>query len=188
MIICSARGAGSWGSQRSGAARCEEGGLAKVFATLLEGVAIVVLAGLGLTDAWRLSRMLRAANDFPDVIGPDRYLGVIAGALGVCGVAYLLLGLKRRRPEQLPGEPAEGVQPRQVAVVAVLLMLYVLAFSVLGYLLATVLFFPVTFFIFGVRPWLKSAWVGILAAACFYVIFFHFAGIPLPKGFLESLF
>lgn len=159
-----------------------------MFAILLEAGVIITLAILGIADAWRLSDVVRAGGNFHDVIGPDRYLGVIAGGLFACGVAYLLSGVRRKRHVQPPREAAEGVQPLQVAVVSAVLVLYVLAFPVLGYLLATMLFFPVTFFIFGVRPWLKSAWVGVVTAVLFYVIFFHFAEIPLPKGLLELFF
>ena len=159
-----------------------------MLATLLEAGSVIVLAALGIADAWRLSQAVRAGGTFHDVIGPDRYLGAISGGLLVCGVAYLLSGLRRKSPAQPAREATEGVRPRQVAVVSVILLLYALAFPVLGYLLATILFFPVTFFIFGVRPWPKSAWVGVLAAVLFYAMFFHFAEIPLPKGFLELPF
>ncbi len=158
--------------------------------TLLEGMAVIVLAGLGIADAWRLSHAVRAGGAFHDVIGPDRYLAVIAGALLICGVAYLVTHWRERRQRhaRAPKEAAEGVEPHQVAVVSAALILYALAFPVLGYLLATILFFPVTFFIFGVRPWAKSAWVGVVSAVLFYVMFAHFAEIPLPKGFLELPF
>ncbi len=161
-------------------------------AILLESVAVILLAGLGIADARRLSHVVRAGGTFHDVIGPDRYLAVIAGGLLVCGIAYLVTQWRRwqQRPARAPKEAAEteGVQPYQVAVVSAVLILYALAFPVLGYLLATILFFPLTFFIFGVRPWSKSVWVGILSAVLFYVMFFHFAEIPLPKGFLELPF
>ncbi len=157
-------------------------------ATLLEGMAVIVLAGLGIADAWRLSYAVRAGGIFHDVIGPDRYLAVVSGGLLACGVIYLLSGLRQKQRGEAPREEAEGVQTRQVVVVSVILVIYALAFPVVGYLVATVLFFPVTFFIFGVRPWPKSAWVGVLTAVLFYVMFYHFAEIPLPRGFLELPF
>ncbi len=159
-----------------------------MFASLLEAVLIIALAGLGIADAWRLSHVVRGAAAFHDVIGPDRYLGAISGGLLVCGIAYLLSPLKLNRHSKAPKTQPPGVEHLQVLLVSAVLVLYVLAFPVLGYLPATILFFPVTFFIFGVRPWLKSAWVGILTAVLFYLIFFHLAEIPLPKGLLELSF
>jgi tripartite tricarboxylate transporter TctB family protein len=158
-----------------------------VFA-ILEAVVIIALAGLGIADAWRLSGVVRGGGFFPDVIGPDRYLGAVAGGLLVCGLAYLLRQLRRTSHAQAPGKALDVGQTLQVALVSVLLAVYACAFPFLGYLVATMLFFPVTYFVFGVRPWLKSAWVGVFTAVLFYVIFAHFAEIPLPKGFLELVF
>jgi hypothetical protein len=158
-----------------------------VFA-LLEALVIIALGGLGIADAWRLSGVVRGGGPFPDVIGPDRYLGAVAGGLLVCGLAYLFQQVRRSSHVQAPSKALEGDQTHQVVLVSVILAVYACAFSFLGYLVATILFFPVMFFIFGVRPWQKSVWVGVLTAVLFYVIFAHFAEIPLPKGFLELVF
>jgi tripartite tricarboxylate transporter TctB family protein len=155
---------------------------------ILEAVVIIALAGLGIADAWRLSGIVRGGGPFPDVIGPDRYLGAVAGALLLCGLAYLLRLARRRSHAESPSKVPEGDQNIQVALVSVILAVYACAFPFLGYLVASLLFFPVIYFVFGVRPWLKSAWVGVFTAALFYVIFAHFAEIPLPKGFLELVF
>jgi len=47
------------------------------------------------------------------------------------------------------------------------------------------LFFPVAFFVFGVRPWARSVAVGVVLAVAFYFLFAHFAELPLPKGLLD---
>ena len=67
------------------------------------------------------------------------------------------------------------------------LAIYTLLIPLLGYLLATSLFFPVVYYLFGVRPWLKSAVIGLSTSALFYAIFEYFAEIPLPKGLLETI-
>ncbi len=159
-----------------------------MFANLLEAGAVIALAVLGIADAWRLSDVVRVGGTFHDVIGPDRYLGAVSGGLLICSLAYLLLQLRRTSHVEASRKAGEGDRPLQVALVSVILVLYACAFPVLGYLVATILFFPVTFFIFGVRPWLKSAWIGVFTAVLFYVLFAHFAEIPLPKGFLELVF
>jgi hypothetical protein len=48
-------------------------------------------------------------------------------------------------------------------------------------------FFPVFYFTFGVRPWLRSIIVGLITAALFYAIFAHFAEMPLPKGLFANI-
>ena len=157
---------------------------------LVESILVIALAGLGLTDAWRLSESVRAGGTFHDVVGPDRYLIVLSLGLLVCGAWNLIGSLKeiRRHDLKTPGEPAkkEG-KLNLVVLVAVVLILYMAAFPFLGYLLATAIFFPVIYFIFGLRPWTKSVIVGILTAALFYVIFAYFSDMPLPKGLFENI-
>ena len=154
---------------------------------LVESILIIFLAALGIADAWRLSNLVRAGGTFHDVIGPDRYLGVISAGLLICGVWNLVAGLKSRKPPQAKREEKEGSQVKQVVLVAFLLFVYTFAIPMLGYLLATFIFFPVIYFIFGVRPWPKSVIVGLITAALFYAIFAYFAEMPLPKGIFENI-
>ena len=154
---------------------------------LVESLVVILLAALGLADAWRLSNLVRAGGTFHDVIGPDRYLGVISAGLLICGVWNLVAGLKSRKPPQVKGGEREWSQVNQVILVAFLLFVYTFAIPILGYLLATFIFFPVIYFIFGVRPWPKSIIVGWITAGLFYAIFAHFAEMPLPKGLFEKI-
>ena len=150
-----------------------------------ESFLVIALAGLGLVDAWRLSDAVRAGGTFRDIIGPDRYLAFISVGLLVCGVGYLVAswkGINRVRDDR---KSEEGNQVTQVSLVFMVVIIYILALPVLGYMLATLFFFPVAFFIFGVKPWLKSIIVGLLTAVLFYAIFAYLAEVPLPRGFWE---
>jgi putative tricarboxylic transport membrane protein len=158
-----------------------------MYTLVVESFLIMSLACLGLTDAWRLSNAVRAGGTFHDVIGPDRYLGVISAGLLVCGILNLVGSLKSlRRPEIRRGEVG-GSQVTLVIVVIFVLVVYTLLIPVLGYLLATSIFFPVIYYLFGVRSWLKSVVIGLSTATFFYAIFEYFAEIPLPKGLLENI-
>ena len=154
---------------------------------LIESLMVIVLSVIGLIDAWRLSGVVRGGGPFHDVIGPDRYLGAISIGLFICGGWRLRGNLKSLGQDVgKKGEKGEGNVTLVVLVITVLAV-YSVLLPLLGYLLATLLFFPVIYFIFGVRSWLKSIVVGLLTAALFYAIFAHFAELPLPKGLFESL-
>lgn len=155
---------------------------------LAESIVVIFLAALGIADAWKLSSLVRAGGTFHDVIGPDRYLGVISAGLLFCGVWNLVAVLRNSKPPQAKTEKKEGTQVKQVVLVVFLLFAYTFAIPMLGYLLATSIFFPVIYFIFGLRPWPKSIIIGLITAALFYAIFAYFAEMPLPKGFLENIF
>ena len=154
---------------------------------LVESFLVIAVGILGITDAWRLSSVVRAGGTFHDVVGPDRYLGAISVGLLFCGIWTLVKNLKSVRHPPLRKEEAEGNQVTLVVLVVFVLVLYTFAIPTLGYLLATSFLFPVIYFIFGVRPWPKSILVGLPTAAVFYVIFAYFAEMPLPKGLLENI-
>jgi hypothetical protein len=158
-----------------------------VYKGLVESLLVIAVALLGITDAWRLSSVVRGGGTFHDVIGPDRYLGAISAGLLFCGVWNLVTGLKSRKPPQVKGGETEKSQVNLVVLVAFLLVVYTFAIPTLGYLPATSIFFPVIYFIFGVRPWPKSIMVGLITTALFYAIFAYVAEMPLPKGLLETI-
>ena len=154
---------------------------------LVEPLVVIFLAALGIADALRLSSVIRPDGTFHDVVGPDRYLGAISMGLLFCGIWALVKSLKIARPPMIKKGEGEGSQVNQVVLVVFVLVLYAFAMPILGYLLATCFFFPVIYFIFGVRPWLKSIIIGLLTTAVFYAIFEYFAEMPLPKGLLENV-
>jgi putative tricarboxylic transport membrane protein len=158
-----------------------------MYKSLAESFLIVIVALLGIADAWRLSSVVRAGGTFHDVIGPDRYLGAISVGLLLCGIWALSKNLKIARPPMIKKEEGKGSHVHQVVLVVFVLVLYAFAMPILGYLLATCFFFPVIYFIFGVRPWLKSILIGLSTTAVFYAIFEYFAEMPLPKGLLENI-
>jgi hypothetical protein len=152
---------------------------------VIESLVVMAVAGIGLRDAWRLSGALRAGGAFHSALGPDTYLAVVSGVLLLCSV-WDLIGTRRDKSAPRAGGEAEsGSGFGQVARVVLLLIGYVAAFPIIGYLLATLIFFPVAFFVFGVRPWTKSLTIGVLVTAVFYVLFAHFAELPLPRGLLN---
>ncbi len=159
-----------------------------MYGNLVESFLVVFVALLGIADAWRLSSVIRAEGTFHDVIGPDRYLGAISIGLLFCGVWTLAKNLRITAPPLIQREKEERSQIHQVLLVVFGLLVYAFAMPVLGYLLATCLFFPVIYFVFGVRPWPKSLIIGLATTAVFYAIFGYLAEMPLPRGFFEHLF
>jgi hypothetical protein len=156
-------------------------------AGIIESLSVMALACLGMAEAWRLSGAIRTGAPFHDVIGPDRYLAGVSLGLFVCGVLSLVGSLKRWRPAEVKKGEETGSRVTLVFGVVLALAIYTLLIPVLGYLLATCLFFPVVYYLFGVRPWLKSVVIGLSTSAVFYAIFEYFAEIALPKGLLENI-
>lgn len=108
----------------------------------MESFLVIAVGILGITDAWRLSSVVRAGGTFHDVVGPDRYLGAISVGLLFCGIWTLVKNLKSVRHPPLRKEEAEGNQVTLVVLVVFVLVLYTFAIPTLGYLLATSFFIP----------------------------------------------
>lgn len=154
---------------------------------LVESLVVIVLALVGMADAWRLSGVVRGGRPFHDVIGPDRYLWAISIGLFLCGVWKMMGSLKTPAQEAGRKEKEGGSNMTMVFLVISVLFLYSIILSTLGYLLSTLILFPVLYFIFGVRSWAKSLVIGLVTAGLFYAIFAYFAEVPLPKGFLGDV-
>ena len=160
-----------------------------MYKALIESILVIALACLGIFDAGRLGHLLRSGHAYHDVVGPDRYLGAISVGLLICGTWSLASSLKSRGPRQngKAAREARGTPANQVLLVVTLLVVYTLAIPTLGYFPATTIFFPIIYFIFGVRPWLKSIVMGLITTALVYFIFEYIAEMPLPKGFFKNI-
>ena len=154
---------------------------------ILESLLVIVLACVGMADAWRLSNAIRTEGPFHDVIGPDRYLAGLSLGLFVCGVLHFVGSLKRLRPAEAKKGEESGGRVTLVFWVILASAVYSFLIPVLGYLVATSVFYPVIYYLFGIRSWLKSVLIGLATSALFYAIFEYFAEIPLPKGLLENI-
>ena len=154
---------------------------------LTESLIVIVLAFVGMADAWRLSGVVRGERAFHDVIGPDRYLGAISIGLFLCGLWRMMETLKNPSQESGKTKGEGGSNVTMVFLVIFVLFVYSILLPISGYLLSTLIFFPVLYFIFGVRSWVKSLVLGVLTAGLFYAIFAYFAEVPLPKGFIGNV-
>ncbi len=149
----------------------------------LKGGIIVGLAVLGFLEAMDLTDSMQIGVGPPEVIGPDRYLKIICAALFGCGFLILISRWKGRRgAEDKPQQPGKSAH---VVLAAAVYVIYIFATPVLGYFLSSLFFFPAAFWIFGVRPRLKSVLLGAGVAAISYLLFVFLMGVPLPRGWLQ---
>jgi hypothetical protein len=135
---------------------------------------LTVLALLGLYEGFRLIRVSLAVKD---PLGPGWYLLFISLALWVCGLAYLVAGLKKRS-ETVRGRFSIRLGP--VLQCSILLVLYCLLMVTLGYLVSTLLFFLTAIPIFGMKSWKRDVAMSLAFTAAFYFIFSYLAGLTLP--------
>lgn len=145
------------------------------------GVIFVVFGGVWCWDGWRLETTQRADSMF-DELGPDRYL-VVLGAIMIAAGASLLL-----KPPPGPatlGLPASGSlwwPPRPPVTFTLAIVAYTVAMPLLGYAIATFLFFLVIYPLAGQRSLASVFSYSAITAAAFYLIFDKFSDMALPAG------
>jgi putative tricarboxylic transport membrane protein len=138
-------------------------------------IILLVMAAAGITEGVRLSK---SALLFKDPVGPGWYLFFMSCLLFICALALVIKKLKSHKAGQREASLSLHKGPAGRALI--LLMLYGVAATYLGYLIASAMFFILAQRIFGERSWLRCAVTGVSITACFYFVFSYLAGMPLP--------
>jgi hypothetical protein len=145
---------------------------------IAEVLFVLIMGFLGFYEGIRLTRV-QLLN--PDPMGPGWYLVAISGLLLLFGFLYLLLPETRktfadRTQKKIPRSFHIGSGGQLMIV----LPAYAIAIPLIGYFYASLFFFVMTFYISGVKSWLKSIAYGIASTIIFKLLFVNIAGISFP--------
>jgi uncharacterized membrane protein HdeD (DUF308 family) len=110
-------------------------------------------------------------------LGPGLYIYILGGVLLATGVFYVVTHL-RSSPEAGEGE----VSIWRVLSVTLAIAMYALLIERFGYAIATVVFFVVMFWLFGVRRWFVNLPLSLGTAAVFYVVFIRLFDVIFRPG------
>ena len=138
-------------------------------------IILLVMAAAGITEGLRLSK---SALLFKDPVGPGWSLFFMSCLLFVCALSLLVKQLAKRKAGQR--EVSLSLHKGPAGRALILLVLYGVTATYLGYLIASAMFFILAQRIFGERSWLRCALTGVSITACFYFVFSYLAGMPLP--------
>lgn len=141
------------------------------------GGLLALFGAILVWDGWRLGREARPDGMFDD-LGPDRYMMLLGGLLLAAGITIAVQAkggaVTWRRPV---------LWPLSSPVVFTLVMAgYALLTPLLGYTLATFLFFVAAFQLAHPRRWPVTVGISAAATAISYVLFVQLSDMPLPRG------
>ncbi len=146
----------------------------------IEFTMLLTLGVVGLLDGFgALGR--RAFQQEP--LTPGAYLMVVSTLLVVVSIVYLVSA--RRTATATVAAAKLSLGPETGLWVAMLG--YALLLPLLGYALATMLFFALAFWVLKVRPWPRAGLTGFLFAAVFVLGFVVLANLLLPSGLVGAL-
>jgi hypothetical protein len=138
-------------------------------------IIFLIVGALGTYEGVRLSRTTLL---YADSVGPGWYLLVMAGLLLVCAIALLARRFIQRNA--VLGEVSVSLHRGAAGQAFLLLVIYGVAITYLGYVVGSLLFFTSIQRVFGERSWLRGAAIGISITACFYFVFSYLASVALP--------
>ena len=120
----------------------------------------------------------------PDQLGPGFWPQLLCAGIFVCALVRVAQKI-RARAEPVPGAAEEGdaehFRWRRLALALALVVGYVLGTVLLGYILATTLFFAAFVWLGGQRRWYVAP-IGLAVSLLFAFVFLKVVYVSLPSG------
>ena len=146
---------------------------------LIEGMMMLVLSFVGLGEAIRLISDIDPHTVY-DALGPGYYILFLSLALTATGATHLIVHYRK-------GVAAEKVvvdKAMRIKMICMVLAmaLYILPIDVIGYMIATPLFFLMEFRLAGITSWRTNIIVTVIVSAAYYFVFVEYCSMVFPRG------
>jgi hypothetical protein len=148
---------------------------------LIEGILITISGVAALAEGVRLV-IYKDPYVFYDPIGPGFYIFALGTALMTAGIAHFIVNY-RRLPVLGTMPISEGMRIKLFSSFMVL-AIYIYLLGLVGYLVATFVFFVLEFRVAGVTSRRTNLILAFFLSALYYVVFAVFCEIVFPKGIL----
>ena len=145
---------------------------------VIEGLLLAVLAVVGIADGVASVNRKTFQTEF---LSPGWYLVTVSIALLVCIIIYCVMEHKGDESKRDGRMFPTGTTPAVWVSTAV----YAILIPLIGYALATFLFFATVFYLLGNRSWLRIGIEGLVFAIAFYLSFVNLARVLMPPGWLQ---
>jgi putative tricarboxylic transport membrane protein len=150
-------------------------------------IVAVALLAVGLLVLYQTFQIAQGGGY--SAVGPRFFPLMVAVSLIVLSVIFLLRATVR--PDHVLAEQAAAEESAThwptVGLTTVALVVYAFALGMLGYIVATALFFLAVARVLGSRHPARDLLVGIVLGVTIYVVFTRFLGVRLPGGVLDGL-
>ncbi len=146
---------------------------------LIEGILLLVLSVVSLAEGLRLI-IYKEAYVLYDFLGPGFYLIAISIGLMALGVVHLIVNYgKLPTMERVPAD--RKMKIRMMSTVAAC-VIYTFLIGILGYLLATILFFFLEFRIERIKSWPLVVALSLFLSGLYYLFFVKYCSVIFPRG------
>ena len=148
-------------------------------AVLAEGALLVVVSLVGLAEGLRLV-IYKDPYTLYDPLGPGFYIIAISIGLMAIGIVHLLSRSKKVFTlKEMPVD--KKMRIRMMSTVAAC-VIYIFLIRIIGYPLATILFFLLEFRIQGIKSWPWIVVLSLVLSALYYLVFVQYCSMVFPRG------
>lgn len=146
----------------------------------VEGLLLVAISLVSLAESIRLV-LYRDPQMLVDWLGPGYYLLAMSIGMLITGVIHIY---HHRKEQAIAKEKTnKGMRVRLIGSFAAC-TLYLILINVIGYLIATIIFFMLMFRIVGIKSWAYNVVLSIVVSAVYYVVFVKYCDMVFPGGIL----
>ena len=146
---------------------------------LIEGLLLLTVSLIGMTEGLRLV-IFKDPYTLYDPLGPGLYAIVMSIGLMVLGIVHLLVNY--RKPPAMEMVPVDKKMKIRLMSTVAACVIYVVLISMVGYLLATIIFFFLEFRIERIKSWPSVVALSLVLSGLYYLVFVHFCHMVFPRG------
>ena len=148
----------------------------------------LILWGIGIVSMVEALRLIlyKDPNVLYDIFGPGSFVMLVSIALIVTGACHFFVGYKGSSDGRIIVADREAVIPVVSTILAV--AGYIFLIGIVGYAVASFLFFVVQLRIFGIKYWKTNIGLATILATGYYFIFVEFCSMYFPRHYLSPLF
>jgi hypothetical protein len=147
----------------------------------VEGILLIVMSLVAIVEGLRLI-IFKDPYTLYDPLGPGYYALTVGTCLLGVGIFYIIAHCKN--PPQMEMVPVDKKMKIRLVSTVVACGIYIILIAIVGYLLATIIFFFLEFKIEGIRSWLLVIILSLVFSGFYYLIFVRLCNMVFPTGMI----
>lgn len=143
-----------------------------------------MLLGIGFVGLFEAVRLISNIDPHAvsDAIGPGYYILFISVGLMLLGALHLVVNRNQGKGVKVTkAEVDKGLRKRMIGMILGLAF-YTLAIGYVGYLVSTVIFFLLEFWVVGIKSWRTNILLTVLLTTVYYIVFIKYCNLVFPRG------
>jgi putative tricarboxylic transport membrane protein len=147
---------------------------------LIEGLLLLVIGLVSMVEGLRLI-IYKNPEILYDVLGPGFYVLGISILLMVTGIVYLFINYRKVPSMGKALETNKKMRIRMMNMIVVF-AIYIFLIDIIGYLVATIIFFLLEFRLVGFKSWVHNVILTLIVTIVYYIVFIHYCSLTFPRG------